>query len=73
MPVDKRNKLKEGMFTFRETKDDKVFIYWQGKQVAILRQKKAQKFLKKMESADSFQKQLLMAKETGNFKRGNER
>lgn len=66
-------KLKEEVFTYRETKDSKVFIYWHGKQVTILSKKKAQKFLAKMKNATFLKQQLLMAKETGNFKRGNER
>lgn len=71
--IDKRNKLDDNVFTFRVTKDEKVFIYWSGRQVSILKGKKAKKFLSKIRNVDEKQKELIMAKETGNFKRGNER
>ncbi|MTI71563.1 MAG: hypothetical protein FH751_15050 [Firmicutes bacterium] len=71
--IDKRNKLEDNVFSFRTTKDGKVFIYWYGKQVTILKGKKAFKFMSKIDRADEKQKQLIMAKETGNFKRGNEK
>jgi len=50
-----------------------VLLYWQNKQVMILKDKEAQKFLGKIEGLDPKQAQLVMAKITGNFKRGNER
>ena len=71
--IDKRGKLAEQPFTYRTTKDGKVFIHWQGKPVATLRGKAAEKFLKSMADADSAQAQLLMARVTGHFKHGNEK
>jgi hypothetical protein len=71
--IDKRGKLQEKPFTFRETKDGKVFLYWHGKQIMILKEKKAESFLKKIVNASEEQSQLLMAKVTGHFKHGNER
>jgi hypothetical protein len=71
--VDKRKKLAEQPFTFQATKDGKVFIYWQGKTAATLRGKAAEKFLKSVAGVDSAQAQLLMARVTGHFKRGNEK
>ncbi len=71
--VDKRNILDDEVFTYREGKDKKVFIYWHGKQVKILKGKPAQKFLTKIAGLDHKEAQLVMAKATGNFKRGNER
>jgi hypothetical protein len=71
--IDKRNKLEEEVFSYRVTKDDKVFIFWQGKQVMILRGKESEKFLSKISTADAIEAQLAMAKITGNFKRGNEK
>lgn len=71
--IDKRNKLREKPFTFRETKDRKVFLYWCGKQIMILKDKHAESFLKKIVNASEEQSQLLMAKVTGHFKHGNER
>lgn len=71
--IDKRGRLQEEVFTYQETKEGKVFIFWQGKHVTILSGKKAQQFMTKIAAADHHQAQLLMAKATGNFKRGNER
>ena len=71
--VDKRNKFEEEIFSYKKGKDDKVFIYWYNQQVMILKNKMAQKFIKQIEGLDDENKQLVMAKITGNFKRGNER
>lgn len=71
--IDKRGKLLEEPFTFQETKDGKVLLYWHGKQVMILKGSHAQKFLAGIASSDPAQAQLLMARVTGNFKHGNER
>lgn len=72
-PVDKHNRFAEEVFTYRTNKDGKVFIAWHGKQVMILKDKAAQQFLTKVAAVDATQAQLMMAKLTGNFKRGNER
>jgi len=72
-PVDRREKLQERPFSFCETKDGKVFIAWHGKSVVTLQGKAAEKFLAAVSSADADQVQLLMARITGNFKRGNEK
>lgn len=71
--VDKRNILDDEVFTYREGKDQKVLIYWYSKQVKILKGQQAQKFLAKISSLEHKDAQLVMAKATGNFKRGNER
>jgi len=71
--VDKRNKLDEPVFSYRVSKDGKVFIYWHGKQITILKNPAAQRFIGKITDLDGQQAQLAMAKATGNFKRGNER
>ena len=71
--VDKRSKLDEPVFSYRVSKDGKVFICWHGKQVTILKNAAAQKFISKITDLDDQQAQLAMAKATGNFKRGNER
>lgn len=72
-PVDQRNRFDETVFTYRANKDGKVFISYQGKQVTILKGKPAEKFLKKINEANHLDEQLIMAKATGNFKRGNEK
>ena len=71
--VDKRNILDDEVFTYQEGKDNKVFIFWHGKQVKILKGKAAQKFMAKITGLEHKEAQLVMAKATGNFKRGNER
>jgi hypothetical protein len=70
--IDKRGKLEEQPFTFRSTKDGKVFIHWHGRQIMILKGKTAEKFIISVKQADSQQAQLLMARVTGHFKHGTE-
>ena len=70
--VDKRNRLDEEPFSYKVSKDNKVFIYWGGKLVTILKEKESSKFLVRIENTDVKSGQLIMAKATGNFKHGNE-
>jgi len=70
--IDKRGRLEEAIFSYRESKD-KVFIFWYKKQVMILKGQQARKFLDKIAHLDGKEAQLVMAKITGNFKHGNER
>ena len=72
-PIDKRNILDEEIFAYKITKDKKVLISYEGKQVTILSGAKAEKFIANAANADSKEAQLIMAKATGNFKRGNEK
>lgn len=71
--IDKNNRLQEECFSYRVSKDNKVFISWYDKQVMILKGKESEKFLAKIDKSDSFEAQLIMAKITGNFKHGNEK
>ena len=71
--VDKRNVLDNEVFTYQLSKEKKVFISWNGKQVRILKGKEAQKFISTIMGLDEKGVQLVLAKVTGNFKRGNER
>lgn len=57
-------------FTFSARKSGEVEIRHHGKIAAVLRGKKATKFLSDIDSRDA---QQLMARLTGNYKRGNER
>ncbi|MBO1582426.1 hypothetical protein [Bacillus sp. XF8] len=62
------------MFSYRTNKNNIVFIKYYGKQIMILKGKEAEKFLSKVHQTDNEkERQLIMAKITGNFKRGNER
>ncbi|MBU3144513.1 hypothetical protein KPL50_13305 [Clostridium sp. CF012] len=71
--INKRNKLEEQFFSYKVSKDNKVFVFWYGKQVLILKGKESEKFLAKIRNANSKEAQLILAKVTGNFKRGNEK
>ncbi|MED4755114.1 hypothetical protein [Brevibacillus choshinensis] len=74
-PIDKRNRLDGQPFSYRVTKNNTVFLDYQGKQVRVLNGKEAERFLEKIKSVKGDEKevQLILAKVTGNFKRGNER
>ena len=71
--VDKRHILDENIFTTFTSKEGKVFIYCRGKLVKNLKGQAAQRFLDKINGLTPHEAQLVMAKVTGNFKRGNER
>lgn len=71
--IDKRGKLEEQPFTYRITKEGKVFIHWHGRQIMILKGEAAEKFITTIEQADTQQAQLLLARVTGHFKHGNEK
>jgi hypothetical protein len=71
--VDKRNKLDEEVFSYKINKDNKIFIFWNGKQIMILKGSESEKFMRRIATADTKEAQLIMAKVTGNFKHGNER
>lgn len=72
-PIDQRGMLDDQPFSYRASKDGKVFLAWRGKQVMILKGKQAHDFLARVLDLDEPAAQLLMARLTGNFKRGNER
>ncbi|WP_066498755.1 hypothetical protein [Abyssisolibacter fermentans] len=63
----------EEIFSYKITKDNKVFIFWYNKQIKILKGKESTKFMKRIEKTNEEHAQLIMAKITGNFKRGNEK
>ena len=65
--------LAEAPFSYRQSGTDKIFLYHQGRHVVTLAGRKASTFLSRVMSADTMEAQRLMARATGNFKRGNER
>ena len=65
--------LKEQPFTFRQRKDGSVAIFWKRVPATVLTGKLAQNFLAVSSDCSGQELQLLLAKATGNFKRGNER
>ena len=72
--IDKRKRLEEEVFTYRVTKNNMVFINYHGKEVTTLKGKEAEKIIKRIEqAATEHEVQLILAKVTGNFKRGNEK
>jgi len=60
-------------FSFRTAKDRTVTIFRGGRAVTVLRGASAQRFLVKAQVASVAAQQQLMARATGNYKRGNER
>lgn len=70
---DKKGVLQRGVFDYKVTKDKKVLISWNNKQVVILSGENAEKFISKIQNASDYEKQMVMAKMTGNFKHGNEK
>lgn len=70
---DPKKVLEADTFDFKETNDGKVMLYHNGRQVEVLTGKDAEKFIKRAQGADHQALQLLMARATKNFKRGNER
>ena len=61
------------VFDYRTTKDGQVFITYHGRDVTTLRDGAAERFLERVRAAGKRDAQMVMAKATGNFKRGNER
>ena len=72
MPVDAHGKLAAEPFSWYACPDGGLRIYWEGKLVRTLPTAKATLLLSKLELASAQEVQLLLAKATGNFKRGNE-
>ena len=60
-------------FGWRASGEDKLLITYEGKQIMVLRGSEAAKAIRRLEQAEEEQQQLILAKLTGNFKRGNER
>ncbi|MFP7298678.1 hypothetical protein [Neobacillus niacini] len=73
--IDKRNRLSEEPFTYQTTKKGTIVIYYKGKQIKILKDSEAANLISKINEVEGNQTevQLLLAKVTGNFKRGNEK
>jgi hypothetical protein len=71
-PVDKRGKLEEEPFGVKVTRE-KVLIEFRGRLVRTLVGRDADEVRRAMDAGDEVALQLLVARKTGNFKRGNER
>ncbi len=73
MTTDQRGYLDTEPFEYQRGKDGRIFLFWEGRRVKVLKGKEAEKFSNKIGALDAKGAQVLMAKLTGNFKRGNER
>ena len=71
--TDARGRLVDDPFSYRETKAGEVMISRGGRVVQTLGGAAAAKLLKALAPADEQQEQLILAKATGNYRRGNER
>jgi len=73
--IDKRNRLGEEPFAYQITKKGTVVIYYEGKQIKIVKDREAERLIVKINKVEDniTAVQLLLAKITGNFKRGNEK
>lgn len=71
--ADARGRLVDDPFSWRETKSGELMISRGGRVVQTLGGAPAAKLLKALNAADGTTEQLILAKSTGNYKRGNER
>lgn len=73
--IDKRNRLSEEPFDYQITKKGTVVIYYEGKQIKIVKEREAERLIARIKEVEDnlTEVQLLLAKITGNFKRGNEK
>ncbi|MEI3604821.1 hypothetical protein SPD48_03880 [Pseudogracilibacillus sp. SE30717A] len=73
--IDKRNRLSEEPFAYQITKNGTVIIFYRGKQIKIVKDKEAERLIARIRAVEDnvTEVQLLLAKITGNFKRGNEK
>ncbi len=68
-----KNPLEDLPFSYRIFKNRTVSISFRAKEIKILTKQAAEKILSKIEGSTEMEAQMIMAKITGNFKRGNER
>ncbi|AWE08800.1 hypothetical protein DCE79_16190 [Lysinibacillus sp. 2017] len=73
--IDKRNRLGEEPFTYQIMKNGTVTINYRGKQIKVVKDKEAERLIARIKAVENniLEVQLLLAKITGNFKRGNEK
>ena len=69
---DRRGALDHEPYSWIEVKGE-IHVYWNETLAIILRKESAVNFQTKISQANPKEGQLIMAKVTGNFKRGNER
>ncbi len=64
---------RDDTFSFRLSKSGEVTVFHLGQPVTVLRGQAADRFVRRMKDAPGPGGQQLMARVTGNFKRGNEK
>lgn len=65
--------VEDQAFTFQESKEGKIIIFYYSKQIMIVKDQRAHTLSRKLANASLEEQQMILAKATGNFKRGNER
>lgn len=71
--MDRRGRLEDRPFAYQARADGTVVVTYQGRAATTLRGKAATRFLARVSGAEDEAAQHVMARVTGNFKRGNER
>ncbi len=71
--MDKRKRLEENRFSYKVSKREKVFIYFDRKEIMVLKNLEAQELIRTLEDASTYEVQYYLATITGNFKHGNEK
>ncbi len=71
--IDQRGLLERDPFGYRISKDGAVFLEFEGRVVKTLAGPTAKKFVARVAVLEGLELPLVLAKLTGNFKRGNER
>ena len=71
--MDERDPLADEPFSYAGRADGSIVIHYRAAPVTVLRGKAADRFRTRLDGADARAAQQLMARVTGNFKRGNER
>ena len=60
-------------FCYQVTRERTVFVFWHGRRVLTATGAAAERLIARLEGIDADAQQMVLAKATGNFKRGNER
>jgi hypothetical protein len=71
--VDERDPLADEPFSYLGRADGSIVIHYRAAPVTVLRGKSADRFRTRVDGVDAGTAQQLMARATGNFRRGNER
>lgn len=61
------------VFRYKITKDETIRIFWEGRCVMTLGGQRERRLAAELASADQGERQAVLQRATGNFRRGNER